>query len=36
MTEEGYDNGLSNYEWHEEDKRKQLFFCSFEKTKKDA
>lgn len=28
MTEAEYDNSLSDYEWHEEDEREQLFFFS--------
>lgn len=38
MTEAGYDNGLSNYEWNEEDERENVFFVSLkrQKKKKDA
>lgn len=34
MTEAGYDNGLSNYEWNEEDERENLFFVSLKRQKK--
>lgn len=33
MTEAEYDNGLSDYEWHEEDEREQVFFVSLKKQK---
>lgn len=36
MTETEYDNGLSDYEWHEEVEREKIFFCFFEKTKTGA
>lgn len=31
MTEAGYDNGLSNYEWNKEDEREHLFFASLKR-----
>lgn len=34
MTEAGYDNGLSNYEWNEEDERENVFFVSLKRQKK--
>lgn len=34
MTEVDYDNGISDYEWHEGDEREQLCFVSLKRQKK--
>lgn len=36
MTEAEYDNGLSDYEWHEKDEGEQLFLVSLKRQKKGA